>query len=245
VAWARALRLAFRDRFAHMTADPAGDVPWDTLLAPEYAAAQAAAERDGAASPDAAAFAAVRSGCTSHISTVDEDGNVVALTQTVLDIFGARLLEPESGVLLNDGMMWFDPRPGTANEVRPGAPGLTAVSPIVVVGERGPLAAVGAAGGRKVISSTAQLVPHVVAGATAQEAMERPRIHAESDTVLVDERSPASTADELRRAGFDPLVVREEPTTWNFGRPAGITIDPHGTRHGGADPLKPHGIVAA
>jgi gamma-glutamyltranspeptidase/glutathione hydrolase len=245
VRFARALRLAFRDRFAHMTADPTGDVPWDVLLAPEYARALAAAEHDGVAAPDPGAFAAVRSGCTSHLSTVDEDGNVVALTQTVLDIFGARMLEPESGVLLNDGMMWFDPRPGTANEVRPGAPGLTAVSPILVVGERGPFAALGAAGGRKVISSTAQLVPHVVGGMDAQEAVERPRIHAESDAVLVDERWPEQVVDELARAGFEPVVAREEPTTWNFGRPAAITIDANGVRHGGADPLKPHGIVAA
>src|SRR5262249_52957448 len=209
VAWARALKLAFRDRFAHMSADPTASVPWDVLLAPAYAQVLAKAERDRTTAPAPHEFAAAHSGCTSHISAVDTNGNVVTLTQTVLDIFGSRLLEPESGVLLNDGMMWFDPRPGTANEVRGRAPGLTAVSPIVVVGPRGPIAAVGAAGGRKVMSSTAQLVPHLVAGATAQEAIESPRLHAESDVVLLDERWPESTADELRDAGFEPSVVRE------------------------------------
>jgi gamma-glutamyltranspeptidase len=71
-----------------MSADASADVPWDSLLSQEHA------------------HAAVRSGCTSHVSTVDAAGNVVALTQTVLDIFGARVLERESGVLLYDGMMW-------------------------------------------------------------------------------------------------------------------------------------------
>lgn len=244
VAWARALRRAFHDRFEHMSADTAADVPWDALLAPEYAQSVVEADRSGMPAPDPADFRAVRTGCTSHLSAVDADGNLVSLTQTVLDLFGSRLLDPESGIVLNDGMMWFDPRPGTANEVRPGAAGLTAVSPIVLVGDHGPVAALGAAGGRKVISSTAQLVPLVLAGATAQEAIERPRIHAESDVVLVDERWPDGTTEELRTAGFDPAVAREELTTWNFGRPAGITIDADGTRHGGVDPLKPHGVLA-
>ena len=84
---------------------------------------------------------------------------------------------------------------------------------------------------------------HVREGASAQAAIERPRIHAESDAVLVDARWPESTVDELREAGFEPQVLEEEPTTWYFGRPAGITIDADGTRHGGADPLKPHGVV--
>jgi hypothetical protein len=65
-------------------------------------------------------------------------------------------------------------------------------------------------------------------------------IHAESDAVLIDERWPESAMEELRRAGFDPQVTREV----SLGRPAAVSIDADGGRHGGADPLKPYGIVA-
>lgn len=257
LAWARALRLAFGDRFTYMCADPAVDVPWEGLLSPIYARALFEASLAGRPVPKPHDFAGVprsqltshasapeRSGCTSHISTVDRWGNMVSLTQTVLDLFGARLLEPETGILLNDGMMWFDPRPGTINSIRRAAPGLTAVSPVILVSERGPMAAIGAAGGRKLISCTAQVAAAVVAGTSLQEAIESPRIHTELDAVLVDARESRSVVDGLQDAGFPVEVVQEELATFYFGRPHGILIDANGIRRGGADPIKPSGVVA-
>ena len=55
--------------------------------------------------------------CTTHFSVVDKDGNMAAVTQTLLSIFGSRLTLPESGVLMNNGIMWFDPRPGLPNSL--------------------------------------------------------------------------------------------------------------------------------
>jgi len=47
------------------------------------------------------------------MTVVDRDGTIVSLTQTVLDLFGSRYLEPETGVLLNDGMMYLRPAPAS------------------------------------------------------------------------------------------------------------------------------------
>ena len=49
---------------------------------------------------------------TIYLSVVDRDGNMVALTQTLLSVFGSKLVLPSTGILMNNGIMWFDPRPG-------------------------------------------------------------------------------------------------------------------------------------
>lgn len=249
VALARALLLAFRDRFRWMTADEKASVPWAGLSSDDYCVQLLDAfltqrEPPAPAEFEPPAMRGMPNGCTSHISVADKDGNLVALTQTVLDIFGARMLDPDSGVLLNDGMMWFNPKPGTANSIRPGIPGLSAVSPILLSTKDGRKAALGAAGGRKVMSSTAQVAARVVAGDTAQAAIEHPRIHAESEIVQVDPRWPAAVLETLADEGFQPQVVEEQPTTWNFGRPGCVVVEPNGLRRGGVDPIKPGGVIA-
>jgi gamma-glutamyltranspeptidase/glutathione hydrolase len=45
---------------------------------------------------------------------------MVSLTQTLLSPFGSRILSPRTGILLNNGIMWFDPRPGGPNALAPG-----------------------------------------------------------------------------------------------------------------------------
>ncbi|MBI2509712.1 MAG: gamma-glutamyltransferase, partial [Betaproteobacteria bacterium] len=48
---------------------------------------------------------------TTHLNVVDRDGNMVALTQTLLSVFGSKVVLPATGILMNNGIMWFDPRP--------------------------------------------------------------------------------------------------------------------------------------
>ena len=54
-------------------------------------------------------------GSTTHLSVVDRDGNMVTLTQTLLSLFGSQFLSPQTGILLNNAINWFDPRPGGPN----------------------------------------------------------------------------------------------------------------------------------
>ena len=54
----------------------------------------------------------VNHGCTSHMSSVDSEGNMVALTYTLLNRFGSKVVLPKTGILMNNSVSYFDPRPG-------------------------------------------------------------------------------------------------------------------------------------
>jgi gamma-glutamyltranspeptidase/glutathione hydrolase len=121
VAWTKALRLAFRDRLRYMTADPDVTVPWEGLRSREYAREVLKAEAEGTAPPDPTNFSgenadppaapnpSTAGGLTSHMSVGDRDGNLVSVTATQLNSWGARLLDPDTGILFNNGMGYFDP----------------------------------------------------------------------------------------------------------------------------------------
>ncbi len=57
---------------------------------------------------------------TSHVTAVDRDGMIVALTSTLLSSFGSRYVSPSTGILMNNGIMWLYPRPGGPNAIGPG-----------------------------------------------------------------------------------------------------------------------------
>src|SRR5205823_1588055 len=171
VAWARALDLAFRDRLAYMTADPEIAVPWEGLRSREYARDLWAAEREGKPGPDPSLYSGevadpvdepsrpAAGGLTSQQSVGDRDGNLVSVTTTQLNSWGARLLDLETGVLFNNGIGYFDPRPGARNGIKGRVRVLSAMSPTVLCeGDRGPVAALGASGGPRIISGVAQII---------------------------------------------------------------------------------------
>src|SRR5260221_9638144 len=87
---------------------------------------------------------------TTHLSVVDRDGNMVALTNTLLARFGSKVVLPKTGITMNNGMMWFDPRPGGPNALAAGKRPLSNMCPVVVTRDGVPWAALGASGGRPI-----------------------------------------------------------------------------------------------
>ncbi|WP_069300645.1 gamma-glutamyltransferase [Neptunicoccus sediminis] len=132
-------------------------------------------------------------GCTTHFSVVDRHGNMVAQTQTLLSIFGSRVVSPSTGFLMNNGIMWFDPTQGKPNSLAAGKPCLMNVCP--VIGETGDGArfAFGASGGRKIVGAVSQLSSFVSDyGMSLSDAFHHPRIDVSGgDTVVVDDSLPA------------------------------------------------------
>ncbi len=128
--------------------------------------------------------------CTTHISVADADGNLVALTQTLLSVFGSKVMLPQTGVLMNNGVMWFDPRPGRPNSIAPGKRPLANMCPAVVVLPDGVGAAIGASGGRRIMPAVMQLLSFLVDyGMDLDTACHQPRIDASGGPqVTVDSR---------------------------------------------------------
>ena len=56
-----------------------------------------------------------------------------------------------TGILMNNGVMWFDPRPGRPNSMAPGKRALTNMCPVVALRDGRAWFGVGASGGRRIL----------------------------------------------------------------------------------------------
>jgi gamma-glutamyltranspeptidase/glutathione hydrolase len=129
-------------------------------------------------------------GSTTHLSVADGEGNLVSLTNTLLSVFGSRVVSPGTGILLNNGVMWFDPRPGRPNSLAAGARPLSNMVPLVVTREGRPWFALGASGGRRILPAVFQMTSFLLdRGSSVEEAVHHPRINVDGgDFIEVDPR---------------------------------------------------------
>ncbi len=209
------------------------------MVSPEFAAALRAqvGERATPSGAIPAPGAAARvEGHTSHLSVVDGEGNAVALTTTVNTPFGACLLVPGTGILLDDQMDDFDAAPGApnayglvgtgANAIAPRKVPLSTMAPTLVFDREGRLVlAVGSPGGSTIPSTVAQVIVHLLDdGMPLAEAVGAPRIHHQwiPDRILVEPFGlDAETAQALEARGH-----RLEATRSPFGNPQAVRVDP-------------------
>ena len=163
---------------------------------------------------------------TTHLSVVDRHGNMVALTQTLLSVFGSKVVLPATGILMNNGIMWFDPRPGSANSLAPGKRPLTNMCPVIARRRGKPWFAIGASGGRKIFPAVLQISSFLVDhGMSLEDAFHQPRIDASGgDAVSVDPRLPAAVRKALaRKFPVEPVELVVYPT--NYACPSAVLRD--------------------
>ncbi|HBE66509.1 MAG TPA: gamma-glutamyltransferase [Planctomycetaceae bacterium] len=129
-----------------------------------------------------------KGGHTTHLTTADGEGNVVALTQTVNTTFGSKVIVPGTGIVLNNELDDFSIAPGVrnafgllgseANLIAPGKRPLSSMSPTIAKSPGGGVLACGAAGGPKIITTVLQiLVRSLALGKSIDEAVAAPRSH--------------------------------------------------------------------
>jgi gamma-glutamyltranspeptidase/glutathione hydrolase len=153
---------------------------------------------------------------TTNLCVLDRDGNVVVVTQTLLSLFGARLLLPETGVLMNNGINWFDPRPGVPNAIGPGKRVLSNYTPTIAVGE-GDVIGLGGAGGRKIMPAVFNLLSFMIDyGMSLEAAMHAPRIDVSGPGRVVADRNLPEEVLETLGARHPTLLADRAGYPYNF-----------------------------
>jgi gamma-glutamyltranspeptidase/glutathione hydrolase len=214
-----AMRYAYHDRNLYL-GDPAFvDNPVARLISPDNAAAIRARIAPDRATPSAslgAASAAHENPTTTHYSVVDAAGNAVAVTFTINDDFGAKVIAGDTGFFLNDEMDDFTAKPGTpnmfglvqgsANAIAPGKRPLSSMTPTIVMKQGKPVLVLGTPGGSRIISTVLEVIVNVIDhGMPLEEAVDAPRIHHQwlPDTLAAEPFAlSADTAAALERMGY-------------------------------------------
>ncbi len=248
-----ALRIAYADRAVYLGDPDFVKVPVAALISPAYAKQRRQeinlqrarpSTQMQAAKPETLQRLSKESNDTSHLSVVDSAGNAVSLTFTVNLGFGAGVVVPGTGIILNNEMDDFAIAPGVpnafglvggdANAIAPGKTPLSSMTPTIVT-ENGQLRlVVGAPGGSTIITTVLQVVLNVlVYDMDARRAIAAPRLHHQwlPDQLRVERNGlDRLTLDNLRQRGH--TIV--EGNTW--GNAQAIVRASDGTLEGAADP---------
>ncbi|MXQ12132.1 gamma-glutamyltransferase [Microvirga makkahensis] len=179
-----------------------------------------------------------RPACTTHFSVVDRHGNMVAKTQTLLSVFGSRVVSPSTGLLLNNGIMWFDPEPGHPNSLAPAKRCLMNVCP--VIGETGEARfAIGASGGRKILPAVAQLSSFLIDyRMSLEEAFHQPRIDVSGGPAVIGDEMLAPKIIEALSERRRVVTTKRTVYPNAFACPTGV-MRKGGINYGASEIMSP------
>src|SRR3954470_8794997 len=221
-------------RMAGVRAGKTPDAAWYVALA--RALKDAYAQRLtslGDAEPQAA------ESCTTHITTCDADGTMVALTTTLLSSMGSRVVLPATGILMNNGVMWFDPRPGQPNSIEPGKRPLTNMFPLILRDGAAPWIAAGASGGRRIMAAVLQLVSFVADfGMAPEKAAHQPGLRVSAPSLVTADRRLAPEIISALEGDGPVQIVEHAVLPLNFACP-NLILQADGTRTGISDAASP------
>jgi len=214
------MRQAYLDRATHLGDGDFHDVPVEWLTSKARAAELAAAITTGRARRSADLGAAIltppESPETTHYSVVDADGNAVSITYTIEAGFGAKVVAPGTGFLLNNEMGDFNAWPGMtdarryigteANRIAPGKRPLSSMTPTILARDGKPVALLGSPGGKTIINTVLRLIVNLVDfEMDLAAAIDAPRIHHQwmPDVVRLETGFPAASASGLQDMGHE------------------------------------------
>ncbi len=167
---------------------------------------------------------------TTHLCTMDKDGNMVSMVQTLGGGFGAYVMSGSTGIILRNYTNLFNPEPGTSNSIGPWKRPSSHDSLTLVFKNGQSLITIGAPGGRRVITSVVQVLVNVLDfGMGIQEAIAAPRIHIEGSDpkvpegklvrdLFVDSRMSPKVVKEIERQGHQVVLLPDG----NFALPVAI-----------------------
>jgi gamma-glutamyltranspeptidase/glutathione hydrolase len=203
---AEVLKIAFADRAA-ATADPAFvRVPVEKILSKSYAADRRSRIDRNRAQAWSAEVAPETSAYTTHVTVADAAGNIVASTQTINSLFGARYIVPGTGMIPNNYMHVFDPHPNRASSVQAGKRVTSSMSPVIVTKDGKPVYAMGLPGGLRIFPSVLQALLNLIDhGMTVQEAVEAPRVWTQGHALELEGGIAQAVFEALRDKGHNTV----------------------------------------
>ncbi|MEZ5014142.1 MAG: gamma-glutamyltransferase [Chitinophagales bacterium] len=222
-------------------------VPVDTLISKGYAALRIAdidsVRMTPSAQIQAGTFSMHESDETTHFSIVDASGNAVAVTTTLNNSYGSRIVVAGCGFLLNNEMDDFSAKPGSpnlygliggeANAIAPGKRMLSSMTPTIVLHNDSLFMVVGTPGGSTIITGVFQTIVNVIDfGMTMQESVNAPRFHHQW---LPDELRVENGVDSTSIAALEFRRYRVL-TKGPMCRVDAILVYPGGYLEGAADP---------
>ena len=149
-------------------------------------------------------------GETTHLSVADRDGNVVALTQSIERIYGAKVATPELGFLYNNYMSAFEYEDiSHPYYLRPNGVPWASVAPTIIFKSGRPWLAIGSPGSNRIASVIMQVLLRL-AYQSPFDAVAAPRIHCSFNGKVSLEAAHmrSDIPPLLRKHGFD-IDVRE------------------------------------
>lgn len=225
---AEVLKIAFADRAAASGDPDYVGVPVEKLASKAYAEERRRAIDPARAQAFGAGVTQLESAHTTHMTAADSFGNVVATTQTINNLFGAKIMIPGLGAIANNYMNLFDPRPGHALSLAPGKRVTTSMSPMMALRDGKLRYALGLPGGKRIFPSAMQALVNLIDhGMSLQEAVEAPRVWTEGNALEVEQAVPESV-----RARLAALGHKVQPVATVAGGMNGIAFHDDGTMTG-------------
>lgn len=187
-----AMKFSYADRSKYLGDPDFVEVPTETLTSKEYAReiARKISIDQALPSDDIAPgnLAIYESDETTHYSVVDDEGNMIGNTYTLMFSFGSGVVIEGTGILMNNNMGNFTLRSdipdafglmGSDNNlIRPSRRPVSSMSPVMLLKDGEPILMTGSPGGSKIISANMQMVLNVVEfGMNIADASVAPRIH--------------------------------------------------------------------
>ena len=237
-------RRAYADRAQHMGDPGYWKVPQKTLISDSYLAERMKDYDPNHASKSADINAGMihESDQTTHISIIDADGNMAAVTSTLNDSYGSKTIVGGAGFILNDEMDDFSIKPGVpnmygavggeANAIAPGKRMLSSMTPTLVLHHGKPFMVVGTPGGTTIPTSVFQSIVNVIDfNMNADDAVNKPKFHHQwlPDEVMVETSFSADTKAQLEKMGY---TLKDRG---GIGRTELIKILSNGKREAAAD----------
>jgi gamma-glutamyltranspeptidase/glutathione hydrolase len=180
---------------------------------------------------------------TTHACVVDKDRNIVGMHTSLGSTFGSKVTANGTGIILNNKMAGYDPRPGQPQSIRPRTIKPPPSGATILLQDESPFLVIGAPGFYKQVTAVARTIHNIIDYSMGlQEALDAPRIYVQTGHVFLESRLPPDACDILKEMGHHVTIVDKE---FNFGQPTSILIDPKtGHLHGGVDRDLPHGLDA-